>query len=240
MTWTLQFQNDDPRGFFDAMAFWNAKHGIVAGDSVDLKFYLLTTVDGGQHWARVPAPRLPPALENEGAFAASGTNISVNGSSNAWFVTGAAIRTRVLYTTDRGISWHITDSPLPSGKSAGIFSVTFRDSKYGVMVGGDYTKEDAAVDNVAVSSDGGTTWRLTRGLSGFRSVVAYIPAAKQHTLIAVGPNGADVSDDNGQSWERLEGEGFDTISFAREANVGWASGDKGRISKLTVAATSRK
>src|SRR5689334_100787 len=45
-TWTLQFKNEDPKAFFDAMSFWDADHGIVFGDSVDGQLYILTTNDG--------------------------------------------------------------------------------------------------------------------------------------------------------------------------------------------------
>src|SRR6266849_3379403 len=83
-TWTLQFKNEDPKAFYDAMSFWDAAHGIVIGDSVDGKFCILTTANGGRDWVRVPASGLPPALPNEGAFAASGTNIALVGKSNAW------------------------------------------------------------------------------------------------------------------------------------------------------------
>lgn len=241
VTWTLQFQNEEPKVFLDSMSFWNARQGIVVGDAVDLQFYILTTNDGGQHWVRVPTKLLPPALENEGAFAASGTNVKTSGSSDAWFVTGAASKSRVLRTPDKGKSWRVSDSPLPAGKSAGIFSVTFRDSKHGVIVGGDYMKEDVASDNVANTSDGGISWRLTRGLSGFRSVVAYVPGTKQQTVIALGPTGGDISEDDGERWNRLDGEGFDTISFARSKSipVGWATGAKGRIGKLTLTSNTR-
>src|SRR5712692_3853824 len=34
-TWTLQFRNDDPKAFYDAMSFWNSNHGIVMGDSIE-------------------------------------------------------------------------------------------------------------------------------------------------------------------------------------------------------------
>src|SRR5262249_12210363 len=27
-TWTLQFRNEDPKAFLDAMSFWDAEHGI--------------------------------------------------------------------------------------------------------------------------------------------------------------------------------------------------------------------
>ena len=33
--WTLQFTNPDPKGFFDAIAFWDAQHGIVVGDPLE-------------------------------------------------------------------------------------------------------------------------------------------------------------------------------------------------------------
>src|ERR1041384_4832058 len=70
-TWTLQFKNEDPKAFLDAMSFWDANHGIAFGDSVDGELYILMTADG-RVWSRVPAGGLPAALENEGAFAASG------------------------------------------------------------------------------------------------------------------------------------------------------------------------
>ena len=235
-TWTLQFKNGDGRAFFDAMSFWDAEHGIVMGDSIDRQFCILTTDNGGRTWVRVPAKALPAALENEGAFAASGSNIALFGKTHAWIGTGAAAKARVLRTTDRGRTWTISETPLISGPSSGIFSVAFRDAKHGVIVGGDYKKEKDAVDNLAMTSDGGATWTLAKGLSGYRSVVAYVPRAKTPTLVAVGPSGADYSIDDGRTWMRLEGPGFDTLSFARHqsrlATVGWAAGARGSIGRL--------
>jgi photosystem II stability/assembly factor-like uncharacterized protein len=174
-TWTLQFKNDDPKAFYDAMSFWDRNHGIVFGDSIDGQFCIMTTENGGRNWVRVAANDLPPALENEGAFAASGTNIAVFGKSHAWIGTGAGAKARVLHTADRGRTWKIADTPLVAGASAGIFSIAFRDAQHGIIVGGDYRKEDEAVDNLAVTEDGGVTWTLVKGLSGFRSVVGYVP-----------------------------------------------------------------
>jgi photosystem II stability/assembly factor-like uncharacterized protein len=233
-TWTQQFKSDDPKAFFDAMSFWDSDHGIVIGDSIDGQFCIMTTENGGRIWKRVPANALPPALENEGAFAASGTNIAVFGKTNAWIGTGAGARARVLRTYDRGRSWKIADTPLRSGPSAGIFSVAFRDALHGVIVGGDYTKEKEAGDNLAVTSDGGVTWKLVKGLSGYRSIVAYVPGAKPPALLAIGPAGADYSIDDGQTWKPLEGPGFDTFSFVRGRAVGWGAGALGIIGKLTV------
>ena len=237
--WTLQFKNDDPRAFFDAMSFWDADHGIVIGDSIDGQFCIMTTENGGRVWTPVPTSALPMALDNEGAFAASGTNIAVFGKADAWIGTGAAAKARVLRTHDRGRSWKVADTPLIAGPSAGIFSVAFRDAKHGVIVGGDYKKEKEAGDNLAVTSDGGVTWTLVKSLSGFRSVVAYVPGfapvsgVKTPTLVAIGPSGADYSTDDGRTWMPIAGPGFDTLSFARGRATGWAAGARGSLAKLT-------
>ena len=232
-TWNLQFKNEDQKAFLDAMSFWDANHGIVFGDSIDKQFYILTTGDGGRTWSRVPATSLPAAQENEGAFAASGTNIAVFGKSHAWIGTGAAARSRVLRTTDGGRTWQVADTPLASGSTTGIFSIAFRDAKHGVIAGGNYGKEQEAIDNLAVTSDGGVTWTLVKGLSGYRSVVAYVPGVKTPALVALGPSGGDYSLDDGRTWRPIDGPGFDTFSFARGKSIGWAAGANGKIAKLT-------
>jgi photosystem II stability/assembly factor-like uncharacterized protein len=229
-TWTLQFKNEDPKAFLDAMSFWDANHGIVFGDSMEHQFYILTTADGGRSWSRVPNASLPAALENEGAFAASGTNIAVLGKTHAWIGTGAAAKARVLRTSDAGHTWQVSDTPLAAGPSAGIFSIAFRDAKHGVIAGGDYRKEQDAVDNLAVTSDGGITWTLVKGLTGFRSAVAYVPGTK--ALVAVGPSGGDYSTDDGRTWTPLSGPGFDTFSFVPRRSTGWGAGAKGSVGQL--------
>jgi photosystem II stability/assembly factor-like uncharacterized protein len=229
--WTLQFRNDDPKAFLDAMTFWDADHGVLIGDSVDLKFYILTTSDGGRDWTRLATEKLPPALGNEGAFAASGTNIAIYGKKYAWIGLGSAARARVLRTTDGGRTWKVFETPLKSSPSSGIFSVAFRDAKHGVIVGGDYQKEKEAVDNLAITSDGGETWTLVKGLNGFRSVVAYMPGTT--ILVAIGPAGTDYSTDDGHTWAAISGPGFDTFSFARRQRFGWAAGARGALGRLS-------
>jgi len=228
-TWTLQFKNEEPKGFLDAMTFWDANNGIVFGDSIDGKLDMLMTTNGGQTWARVSSS-LPAALQNEGAFAASGTNIAVLGKTHAWIGTGAGSKARVLRTTDRGRTWQVSETPLAAGASSGIFSIAFRDVKHGVVVGGDYAKEKEAVNNLAFTNDGGVTWRLAQGLTGFRSVVAYVPGTKK--IVAIGPSGGDYSTDDGKTWSAIAGPGFDTFSFVKNKAVGWGSGAKGTIGQL--------
>lgn len=232
-SWRLQYTNHDAKAFFDAMTFADAKHGVVMSDSVDGQFVIMLTADGGTTWTRAPQAGLPPALPNEGAFAASGSNVAMIGTDHIWIGTGAASTARVLRSSDGGRSWKVSPTPLVSGPSAGIFSIAFRDALHGVIVGGDYKKEAEAVDNVAVTEDGGVTWTLVRekGLSGFRSAVSYVPGTA--TLLAVGPKGADMSLDGGHTWSdfHLDG-GLHAFGFARQSTSGWGAGERGRIVRI--------
>lgn len=231
--WTQQYVNPDEKGFLDAMTFWDADSGLVIGDSIDGRLQILRTGDGGATWNKIPASALPPALPEEGAFSASGSNIAMVGRDHAWIATGS----RVLHSADRGRTWSVAQAPLDSSASAGIFSIAFRDALHGVIVGGDYKQEGAAVNNVAITGDGGKTWQLVRerGLSGYRSAVKYLPGGGM-SLVAVGPSGADVSSDDGKTWTPLaypaSVAGFDAISFAHGRDTAWASGNKGELAKL--------
>ena len=224
-SWTMQFRNDDPKAFFDAMAFRDARRGFAVSDTVDGRFVLLQTSDGVS-WRRVPTERLPAALPGEGAYAASGTNVAINGD-RVWFATAS----RVLRSLDDGRSWSVSTTPLRSGASAGIFSIAFRDGDRGVIVGGDYKEEAAAVDNAAVSTDGGATWTLVKGLSGYRSAVAFVPS-RPRMVVAVGPSGCDHSSDDGRTWQPLPGPGFHAIGFAPGSSVGWAVGEAGAVARI--------
>jgi photosystem II stability/assembly factor-like uncharacterized protein len=228
--WDLQLANQDPKVFLDSMAFWDRGRGVAFGDSVDGRFVVFTTSDGGRTWNRIPPHRLPAALDGEGAFAASGTNVAVIGHDRVWIGTTAG---RALRSLDGGRNWAVFATPVHTDKSAGIFSIAFRSPSEGIVVAGDFNKPGEAVDNAAVTSDGGLTWAAARGLRGYRSVVAWSNSGRG-PAIAIGPSGADVSTDNGRTWTAVDADGYDTASFAPAARVGWAAGDKGRIAKLTI------
>jgi photosystem II stability/assembly factor-like uncharacterized protein len=166
--WQLQFTNTNPKGFFDSMVFWDAKHGVVLGDPVPddsgiLKFELLLTEDG-QNWRGIPTAKLPAAIEGEGAFAASNTCLAIvpgGLDANRWFATGGKTA-RVFHSGDRGQSWEVVDTPMVHGPdSAGIFSIAFRDAMHGVIAGGDYKHPNDDGPNLAFTDDGGKTWTLS-------------------------------------------------------------------------------
>ena len=230
-TWTMQFSADDPKVFLDAMAFTDASHGVAFSDSVEGRFVILTTSDGGRHWNRVATDRLPAALPAEGAFAASGTYVAVHGA-HLWIGTTAS---RVLRSSDAGRTWTVTTTPLATGEATGIFSVAFRDARHGVIVGGNYTKEREAIANAATTDDGGATWRAaSTSLSGYRSAVASMRGLGPASWIAVGPSGSDVSTDDGSAWTPAGGDGYDALSVSQDGRVGIATGSGGRIARVSV------
>src|SRR5262249_9431579 len=215
--WTLQFTSQNRKAFFDAFAFWDARTGIAVSDPVDGHFILIKTTDGGKSWNQLPTESSPQSLEGDGAFAASGTCIAVQGTKNVWFASGGAVVARVFRSTDGGQAWKASSTPITAGNaSSGIFSVAFKDDKNGVIVGGDYKKESEGGNNVALTTDGGATWSIADGPrpSGFRSAVAYVPGSRGSMFVAVGPSGSDYSLDNGKSWVPLGTDGFHAASFA--------------------------
>jgi len=109
-TWTLQFQNQLPGAFYDCFAFWTPRRGIAQSDSVNGVFPTLRTTDGTT-WQDISG-NMPPALPEEGSFAASGTCVATQGGQNAWVATGASSIARILATRDGGDTWNAYDTPL--------------------------------------------------------------------------------------------------------------------------------
>ena len=226
--WSLQFTHPDAKGFLDSIAFWDRDHGIVAGDALDGRADIRTTADGGAQWER---QKTPPALPNEGSFAASNTCLFLAGASEAWFVTGGAGAARVFHSRDRGRTWTAAATPVRNdAPSAGIFSIAFADARHGIVVGGDYSKDKEDRQNIAATVDGGRTWTApAAGPHGFRSAVAWVPKLK--LWIATGTSGSDLSGDGGRTWKLFDEGSYNALSFAA-GGAGWAAGAHGRIARF--------
>jgi photosystem II stability/assembly factor-like uncharacterized protein len=235
MHWTRQFQTRDAGVFLDALAFWDSDHGIAMSDPVKGRLFILVTDNGGTTWTRVPTDNAPPVLQGEAAFAASGTCLAIQGSSNVWIGTGGGAKARVFRSADRGRTWSVAETPVQAGTNAsGIFSVAFADANNGVVVGGDYTKPRGLSPNVAITSDGGRTWRAPSGPlpQGYMSGAAFVPGTAGRSIVAVGLGGTAVSNDRGESWAMVDTLGYNSVAFATH-DAGWAVGPRGRIAAWT-------
>ncbi|MFK4153536.1 WD40/YVTN/BNR-like repeat-containing protein [Streptomyces fungicidicus] len=231
-TWTESFRNTDARAFYDCLTFFDARHGLAMSDPVDGRFRILSTRDGGRSWTVLPDTGMPPALEGEAGFAASGQCLVSAGPKDVWLATGGAARARVLHSADRGRTWTVTGTPVPGGDPArGVFALAFRDRVHGLAVGGDFRPDQTSPDAAARTSDGGRTWRPA-GTSppAYRSGVAWLPHSRTAAL-AVGPTGTSLTTDAGRTWRTVDTGSYDTVDCAPGHGC-WAAGERGRAARL--------
>lgn len=227
----LVYQEDHEKAFYDAVAFWNENEGIAIGDPTDKCLSMIVTRDGGQNWEKLDCSMLPKAEEGEAAFAASNSNIAIQGDE-AWVLSGG-VKSRIYHSTDKGHTWEVFDTPLLQGEpTQGGYSMDFYDAENGIIIGGDYTKPEGNSGNKAITSDGGKTWKLIADGNnpGYKSSVRYFPNGDAKHIVAVGFTGIDYTSDGGETWKNLSEEGFYTIRFLNDSTA-YAAG-KGRIARL--------
>lgn len=231
-TWQEVFTTSQPGVFLDGMVFWDQANGLIFGDVVEGKWYLLKTVDGGKTWLRVSPGALPAMLPGEaGAFAASNSAMVTEGVSSVWLVSNGAGHARVFFSGDRGDTWRVTTTPLVSTENSGAFGLRFWDAQHGIAVGGDMKQPNARLDNTMTTSDGGTTWQLATITSppGWKESAVLLPG---NTLLVVGPTGTSLSRDFGRTWNEVDRQSFHAL--ARHGNSCWAAG-QGIIAKWRTA-----
>jgi photosystem II stability/assembly factor-like uncharacterized protein len=237
-TWRLVFANQDKEGFWDALQFASPAFGVLIGDQVNGHFPVFFSNDGGDTWRRFDSKAIPAAGKNQSFFAASNSSLLVNATKDQlYMITGGGTTSLIAidgyFTTTPKFSY--TRLNLASGATAGGFSLASRmdGSKLIMMaVGGDFKAPERTTGTAAFLTGG--KWQTPDTLpSGYRSAVAYYAPAKR--WITVGPNGTDISTDDGRNWRELK----PTALEGPEADKNWnalslpfVAGPNGRIAKL--------
>lgn len=229
-SWELTFTSDNPAIFFDAISFWNEREGLVMGDPVDGKLFLLKTTNGGENWKRIAPTNIPQSLVSEGGFAASGTCMATEGKRNIWIGVGSD-SARVYRSVDQGSSWTVHQTPILCGSQMkGIFSVSFKNELNGIAVGGEWNVKNPPKSR-AYTNDGGLSWTLGKGVDSYCSGSCYV---KDDIYLACGQSGIDITTDVGRNWKNISDLHLYGIKFDKTGSVGYGSGPDGRIVKLRL------
>jgi photosystem II stability/assembly factor-like uncharacterized protein len=231
-TLTVIYENLDTTCFLDGMDFWKNGQGIIFGDPMHGKHFILKSEFDGNSWERISNDNIPEPIKNEAGFAASGTSIVCIGDGVGYIGWGGD-EVRVFKTTDYGNTWKAQLTPMPKNQSGtGIYSMAFKDEMNGVAVGGNWEYSDCDSSKI-YTKDGGKTWHLSNGVQGYRSCVTYL---KDQTYISTGTNGTDISIDGGKSWTMLDTIGFNAIQFdfSQSKILGIGVGNYGLIKLLEL------
>jgi len=140
--------------------------------------------------------------------------------------------------------WSSTPIAVKAGtESSGVFAIgyrypltsgicpecTFAENPRFLAVGGDFTKPNEAAGTAAWSADGGQHWTASATPPhGYRSSVQWSDALK--LWITAGPNGSDISRDEGKTWTPLDNGNWNALSLP------FIVGPNGRIARLNPAA----
>jgi hypothetical protein len=180
---------------------------------------------------------------------------ATGGKAGAYVFRGQSVCVPEEYHKDpRGCSVKLQVTPdrvpLAGGNSSsGGFSLAVLDGDemihHAVVVGGDYAKPLEQTGTAAYWNPKTKGWAAaTKMPGGYRSAVGIVdedPRAPDYdhaVWITVGPNGSDLSRDNGKSWKPLEhappniGKGGEWNALS----LPWVVGPNGRIAKLNSEA----
>ena len=222
--------------FYDSM-FIDIKtgFGVVIGDPTEDCLSVLLTENSGKNWKKISCGILPKTAEGEAAFAASDTNVKI--IDGVIYIISGGMKSRLFKSDDKGITWHVFDTPIIQGKAmTGAFSMDFYNKRKGIIVGGNYENQKDNSINKAITKNGGKTWKIvSKDLTfGYASCVQFMPKSRGKVLYTCGTSGVYYSTNFGQKWTKiLDDTDFYTLRFSGKNNIYLAG--KNKVTKIKIS-----
>jgi photosystem II stability/assembly factor-like uncharacterized protein len=221
LNYKLVYNETNEKAFYDSMQFWDDKNGIAVGDPTENCMSIISTNDGGYTWNKISCEYLPSSNEGEAAFAASNTNISLEGQK-AFIATGGK-EANILVGTDFGKSWKKYKTPIIQGdKMTGIFSMDNLSMDTAIIAGGDWSAKQKTEKVMAITKDGGINWQLIENSPGYISCIQFVPKTKN--LIACSTTGIYFSEDLAETWNKVYKEGYYSFRISKNGEYLYFSG----------------
>lgn len=225
------FSDTAKTAFYDALHFVNDKLAYTFSDAAQDRLLKLAVYKNGQ-WGMFK--NNVELNEGEAAFAASNTNIA-SSKKYLWIATGGKA-SRIIRMDLKTEKLEVFKTPFIQGESSqGMYSIDFYDDKFGVAVGGDYTNQDANINNIATTNDGGETWQIQASgqNAGYTTCVKIKPGSKGKEMIAVGDKHISYSSDFGKSWKKISDEkGFFVCEWIDGNHIALAGNSRISVMKL--------
>lgn len=227
----IVFTDTTKTAFYDALHFVNDKLAYTFSDAAQDRLLKLAVYKNGQ-WKMFKNNL--ELNDGEAAFAASNTNIT-SSKKHLWIATGGKA-SRIIRMDLKTEKLEIFKTPIIQGESSqGMYSIDFYDDQFGVAVGGDYTKQDANINNIATTNDGGETWQIQASgqNAGYTTCVKIKPGSKGKEMIAVGDQHISYSSDFGKTWKKISDEkGFFVCEWVDGNNLVLAGNSRIAVMRL--------
>ncbi|MCJ8154608.1 glycosyl hydrolase [Chryseobacterium sp. SSA4.19] len=231
LTFKVVFSDTAKTAFYDALHFVDDQYAFAFSDAAKDDKLKLAELKNGK-WETNKNNII--LKTGEAAFAASNTNM-VSTKKYLWIATGGKA-SRILRLNLKTADFEVFDTPIIQGESSqGIYSIDFHEDKFGIAVGGDYTKQDANVNNIATTRDDGKTWQIQASgkNAGYTTYVKIKPGSRGKEIISVGDQHISYSSDFGKTWKKISNErGFFVCKWVDGNTVVFAGKDKISVMKL--------
>ncbi|GAA3927656.1 T9SS type A sorting domain-containing protein [Hymenobacter algoricola] len=222
-----------PAGFNNWVYFFDANNGVCLGDPNGpgaAYFEIYTTSNGGNTWVRVPSSNTPAPL-GPGEYGLVGSYFALG--NTIWAGTtnlsnpsdqNSGIPTRILKSTDRGLTWTASVQTTLVGS---VSKIAFTDQNNGIA----FNASTTGGINLIGTTDGGATW-TPRAYTGNFNCFDIDAVPGTNMLISVGSSvlpvattadyGSSYSTNNGLTWIDIDRRNYYSSVDFISRTVGYA------------------